>query len=405
MSVSASELDEFRLAAEAWARDNKPANPGFLLPLSFMEVGDERQLEFLREWQYKVWEAGYLGLAWPKAYGGHDMDPAFQSAADQALRAVGTPICFNSIGLGWAGPLINTVGTEAEKAKHLKGILTGEDIWCQGFSEPDHGSDLGNVQTRAVRDNAEYVINGQKIWTTLGDFAKYMILLARTDPGAERKYDGLSFFLAPMSTPGIETRPIRKLTGEYGFTETFFEDARISADCRVGEEGEGWKIAMQVLQFERGAEAGSAGGVASVRMSAIDMLDQLRGVIRDGEPVTKDPLIRDSLVQLLIDEKALNVGQRRASIKALTSDYPGSLMLSRKLCASEISRRIRKFAIGMQGAHGSLYVGDEGAFSRGFWQRAYLNAFSQTIGGGTSEIQRNILGERVLGLPKSEVGK
>ena len=250
----------FRPQAAAWMRDNKPADPGFLLPQSFMEVGSEQQLEFLREWQHKLWANGYLGLAWPGEYGGGGLDPAFQVIADREMRRHDVPIAFNVIGLGWAGPLIIDTGTEEEKRRYLKRILSAEDIWCQGFSEPDHGSDLGSAQCRAVRDGDEYVINGSKIWTTLGNFAQYMILLARTDTGGARKYDGLSFFLSPMDVPGIETRPIRKLTGEYGFTETFFTDARIPADCLMGEEGEGWKIAMQTLQYERGAEAGAAGG-------------------------------------------------------------------------------------------------------------------------------------------------
>ena len=186
------------------------------------------------------------------------------------------------IGLGWAGPLINDIGSEADKARYLKGILSGEDIWCQGFSEPDHGSDLASVQTRAERDGDSYRVNGTKIWTTLGNFARYMILLARTDPAAPRKYDGLSFFLAPMQSEGIETRPIRKLTGEYGFTETFFTDAQIPASCRMGEEGEGWRIAMRTLMYERGAEAGAAGGLAFVRVVVDDRVDSLRERQRDG---------------------------------------------------------------------------------------------------------------------------
>ena len=259
MTNSKKELEEFRAEVSAWLVDNKPAEPEFLLPQSFMEVGTDQQLDYLREWQYKIWSAGYLGLAWPKEYGGGGVDPVFQTIADKEMRRLGVPICFNIIGLGWAGPLIKDIGTETEKKKYLKGILTAEDIWCQGFSEPDYGSDLGNVQMRAVRDGDEYVINGTKIWTTMGNYAKYMILLARTNQTTERKYDGLSFFLAPMNVSGVEAKPIRKMTGEYGFTETFFTDARIPADSIMGQEGQGWKIAMQTLQYERGAEAGHAG--------------------------------------------------------------------------------------------------------------------------------------------------
>ncbi|MEM1436598.1 MAG: acyl-CoA dehydrogenase family protein [Pseudomonadota bacterium] len=397
---TAHELDEFRREVNAWLVENKPADPGFLLPMTFMEVGSDAQLDFLREWQHKLWSAGYLGMAWPKEYGGQGMDAAFQVTADSEMRRVGVPIAFNVIGLGWAGPLILHRGTHEQKARYLKNILSAEDIWCQGFSEPDHGSDLGSAQTRAVRDGNEYVINGTKIWTTMGNYARYMILLARTDPDTERKYDGLSFFLAPMDVPGIDPRPIQKLTGEYGFTETFFTDARIPATCLMGEEGDGWKIAMQTLQYERGAVAGAAGGLGQVRVSMDDVVAALKGVERDGRPVLEDPAIRDELVQLLIEEKANALGARRSAIPALSSDYPFSLNLFGKLRVTEHARRMRQFAVRAQGAHGGLYVGDPQAIAGGFWQRAYLNNFSSTIGGGTSQVQANIVGERVLGLPK-----
>lgn len=400
MSVSTQEKNEFRAEVSAWMKENKPPAPGFLLPQSFMEVGSEQQLEFLREWQHKMWSGGYLGMAWPKQYGGGGVDPVFQSIADTEMRRQGVPIAVNIIGLGWAGPLINDIGTEEEKAKYLRGILSGEDIWCQGFSEPDNGSDLGNAQIRAVRDGDDYVVNGTKIWTTMGNFAKYMILLARTNPNAERKYDGLSYFLSPMKIPGIDPRPIQKITGEYGFTETFFTDARIPADCLMGGEGQGWKIAMQTLQYERGAEAGSAGGMAFVRIIIDDMIEELHDVSRDGEPALKDPAIRDQLVNFIMEEKAISLGDRRAAVNALTTEYPFSLPLSHKLRYTEYSRRMRQFAINVQGAAGSLYVGDDDARQGGFWQRAYFNSFSATIGGGTSQVQANIVGEHILGLPK-----
>ena len=400
MTASHNELQAFRAEVSAWMAENKPADPGFLLPQTFMEVGSEQQLDFLREWQHKIWSAGFLGMHWPKEYGGGGVDPIYQHIADQEMRRHAVPICFNVIGLGWAGPLINDIGTEEEKAKYLKGILSAEDIWCQGFSEPDHGSDLGNAQTRAVRDGDEYVVNGTKIWTTMGNFAKYMILLARTNPNTERKYDGLSFFLSPMDVPGIEARPIRKITGEYGFTETFFTDARIPADCLMGEEGQGWKIAMQTLQYERGAEAGAAGGMMMVRIVMDDLIEQLGGLQRDGAPVIEDPQMRDQLVQLIMEEKALALGDKRANVQPLTTDYPFSLPLSSKYRSTEYARRMRQFAVNMQGASGGLYVGDEDAPAGGFWQRAYFNSFSATIGGGTSQVQANIVAEHVLGLPK-----
>lgn len=400
MTASQNELEAFRAEVSAWMAENKPADPGFLLPQSFMEVSNEQQLEFLREWQHKIWSAGYLGMHWPKEYGGRGMDAVYQSIADQEMRRHDVPIVFNVIGLGWAGPLINHMGTEEEKQRYLKGILSAEDIWCQGFSEPDHGSDLGNAQTRAVRDGDEYVINGSKIWTTMGNYAKYMILLARTNPNTERKYDGLSFFLSPMQADGIETRPIRKITGEYGFTETFFTDARIPASCLMGEEGQGWKIAMQTLQYERGAQAGAAGGLQFVNIVIDDMISQLADVRRDGEAVLDDAVVRDELVKLIMAEKAVTLGDKRSSIPALSSDYPFSLALSHKLRWTEYTRQMRQFAINLQGASGALYVGDDEARQGGFWQRAYFNSFSATIGGGTSQVQANIIAEHVLGLPK-----
>ncbi|MEH6591001.1 MAG: acyl-CoA dehydrogenase family protein [Halioglobus sp.] len=400
MSVTDKELTEFRTEVGAWIKANTPKDPGFLLPQTFMEVGTLEQMEFLREWQHKLWSAGYLGMAWPKEYGGQGVDSRFQDVADSEMRRQAVPITFNIIGLGWAGPLINDIGTEQEKEKYLKRILSAEDIWCQGFSEPDHGSDLGNAQVRAVRDGDEYVINGTKIWTTMGNFADHMILLARTNTNTERKYDGLSFFLSPMKVPGIEARPIRKITGEYGFTETFFTDARIPAECLMGEEGQGWKIAMQTLQYERGAEAGAAGGMSVVRIDINDMVEQLDGVTRDDQPLLQDPVVRDELVKLIMEEKANVLGGRRAGISALTTDYPHSLPLSYKLRVSETARRTRQFSVNYQGASGALYVGDDEARQGGFWQRAYFNSFSSTIGGGTSQVQANIIAEHILGLPK-----
>lgn len=394
------DLAELKTEIGAWLKDHRPPQPDFLLPQTFMEVGSEQQLDFLREWQYKVWSAGYLGMAWPAEYGGGGLTAAHQTVVDMEMRNQRVPIMFNVIGLGWAGPLINHMGNAAEKDKYLKNILSAEDIWCQGFSEPDHGSDLGSAQLRAVRDGDEYVLNGTKTWTTFGNYAKHMILLARTDPSAERKYDGLSFFLAPMQVPGIEPRPIKKLTSEYGFTETFFTDARIPADCMMGQEGQGWKIAMQTLQYERGAEAGAAGGLSMVPVIMEDLLSMTANCKRDGQPVLEDPVTRDKLVDLMIDERANALNIRRAQIPALCEDYPHSIHLSSKLRFTEFARRMRQYSIALQGAKGALYVGDSLVPDGGFWQRAYLNNFSTTIGGGTSQIQANIIAETILGLPK-----
>ncbi|MEM8548390.1 MAG: acyl-CoA dehydrogenase family protein, partial [Pseudomonadota bacterium] len=242
--------------------------------------------------------------------------------------------------------------------------------------------------------------NGQKVWTTLGHYADYMILLARTDPAAERKYAGLSFFLAPMKIPGVEARPIRKMTNEYGFTETFFTDARIPADCIMGAENQGWAIAMRTLQYERGAEAGAAGGPIFAPMRVADLIALAEATERDGKPATEDPVIQDQLVALAIEERALHASRHRAHIPALVNERPAALPLSEKLRGTELQRRLRLFAVGLQGAAGGVYVGDHSAVNGGEWQRAYMNNFGATIGGGTSQVQANIVGEMVLGLPK-----
>lgn len=394
-----SEFDAFRQEVRTWLRANRPADPGFLLPETFMEVGNDQQFEFLRAWQRKVYEAGYLGMAWPRAYGGGGRPQAHQDIVNEEMAREQVPFVPNTIGLNWAGPLILAIGTEEQKKRFIPGILSGDDIWCQGFSEPDQGSDLANTQTRAQRQGDEYVINGSKIWTSLGSYAKYMILLARTNP-QEKRYAGLSFFLIPMRVPGIETHPIRKLTGEYGFTQTFFTDARVPADTLMGREGEGWKIAMMTLTFERGAAGGQAGGLAKMAVGVDDVAELARRARRDGRPALDDPFVRDQMVRFAIEAQGDRLCTERARIPALCSERPDAIPLSNKLRVSEHRRRLFQFALSLQGANAARYVGDAQAVDGGRWQRSYFNSFSSTIGGGTSQIQANIIGERVLGLPK-----
>jgi alkylation response protein AidB-like acyl-CoA dehydrogenase len=401
MAPSEQELADFKAEFTTWLNKNKPAEPDFLLPQSFMEVGSDQQFEFLRDWQQKVYEAGYLGMAWPKEYGGGGVDQAYQDIVTNEMVRQNVPFMVNTIGLNWAGPLILKIGTEEHKKAYIKRILSAEDIWCQGFSEPDNGSDLGNAQTRAVKDGEEYIVNGSKIWTSLGTYASYMILLARTNVDTNTKYEGLSYFLSPMKVAGIETQPIKKLTWETGFTQTFFTDARIHKDCLIGEEGGGWQVAMTTLTFERGASGGQAGGHSSMPNKISDLLDLARNSQRGGRPAIEDPLIRDELVDLLIEDKAMEMNAARAKIPGLLGEYPGSIMLSNKVVRTEMNRRIGKFSYSLQGTAANYYVGDKAAAVGGRWQRAYFQAFSGTIGGGTTQIQKNILGERVLRLPKS----
>ncbi len=402
---SNAELAEYAKDAEAWFAENTPHDVGFMLPLTFMEVGTYQQFEFLRDWQRKLYEAGYLGAHWPKQYGGGGLHPAFQDIAHKAMIKHDAPITLNAIGLNWAGPLLLDMGSEAQKQKHLKGILTAEDIWCQGFSEPDNGSDLGGLKLRAVREGADYILNGSKIWTTLGAYAKYMILLARTDPDPAKRHVGLSFMIAPMQADGISVQKIQKITGEHGFTQTFFEDARVPVDGLIGAEGQGWRVAMRTLEYERGVRPGAAGGVIMKMPEMLEVLDLARQAKCDGKPALQDPGIRDRMVDILIDLEAQQLGLKRAQIAGLAHDYPGGLMLMNKLVFSESAREISAFALELLGRDAAFYVGEPQAPDDGHWARSYLNAFSATIGGGTSEIQHNILAEHVLGLPKDNPRK
>ena len=394
-------VEEFGREADAWFAENVPADPGFMLPLTFMEVGEDRQFEFLREWQRKVYDAGFLGAAWPSEYGGGGLTDAHQKAATRAMRKHRMPILLNAIGLNWAGPLILDIGSEAQKAAYLKRILSAEDIWCQGFSEPEHGSDLGNAQLKAVREGGEFVLNGSKIWTTQGNYADYIILLARTNPDAETKYAGLSFFLAPMKIDGVRTQKIKKLTGEYGFTQTFFEDARIDADTLIGGEGNGWKVAMRTLEYERGSRGGQAGGYVSIPPDLMEVVDLARARGPSGSAPIDDPVVKDRMVGYLMDLHAMSLNNDRKKVAALTEDNPLALPLMSKLEFSEMYRELSEFALELLGPKAAYYVGEPNADDDGWWARSYLNAFSATIGGGTTQIQRNIIGEHVLGLPKT----
>jgi len=398
---SKAELKEYAEEADAWFKENTVRDPGFMLPLTFMEVSTDQQFDFLREWQRKVYEAGYLGATWPKEYGGGGLHQDFQRAASRAMKDHDAPIMINAIGNGWAGPLILDLGSEEQKQKYIKPMLSAEDIWCQGFSEPENGSDLGNAQLKAVKDGDDYVLNGSKIWTSLGDRAKYMILLARTDFNAPNKYAGLSFFLNPMDVDGITTTKIKKLTGEYGFVQCFFTDARVPADCLFGGEGNGWSMAMKTLEYERGAKVKPVGGYFVKELDVMQIVELAKNSTRGGKPLLDDPVMRDKMTQYMIDIQALNLNNTRRRMPQLMQDRPMGLPLMNKLARTDLIQRLTEFSLEFQGSKAGYYVGDENAVDDGYWHRSYLNSFSSTIGGGTSQIQRNIVGEHVLGLPKT----
>ena len=401
-STESKEDAAFRQEVRAWIEAHRPADPGFKLPQSFLEVESDRQLEFLRDWQRKVYEAGYLGLDWPVEYGGRGDPHRRQRIVSQELSRAGAPFLVNVIGLQWAGPTILAYGSEAQKRRFLKPILSAEEIWCQGFSEPGAGSDLASLQTSATPTDEGWVVTGHKVWTTLAHAARWMILLARTDPEAN-KYAGISYFLFPMDAPGVTVQPLIKMTGEGGFNQVIFDAAPMPKDALLGELGQGWQIAMTTLTFERGAAEGSGGGsTAHTGESLRSLADLARRVRREGRAAAEDPVLRDRIVQIWIDEEALRLTGQRARVPGLNmDDRPLATRFMNKLVYSELGQRLSELACEVLGPDAALWLDDPSAPDKAEWPRMYMNSFGMTVGGGTSEVQRNILGERMLGLPKT----
>tara|TARA_R110002049_G_scaffold9894_6_gene49383 strand:+ start:934 stop:2169 length:1236 start_codon:yes stop_codon:yes gene_type:complete len=401
------EQAEFRQFCRQWLQANKPAAPDVRLPLSPLEIMTEPQMSYLQAWQKSAYDAGLVGCDYPVAVGGGGRTDCQRVANEEMIRAR-TPFMPNVIGLGMAAPTVFYHGQEALKEKLLPRLFSGEDIWCQGFSEPGAGSDLASVQTFAERKGDKWVINGHKVWTSLAHFAEWMILLLRTDKS--HKYEGLSYFVVPIRAAlgkGVTVRPLIKITGETGFNEVIFEDLEVDDSLRLDELGKGWQVAMTTLLHERGAgelQTPRSGGMKSSATHATNtanLIELARNTVRNGRPAADDPVLRDRIMQLVIREQGLAQNQRRSRVSAL-QDHPLRLQLQNKLLASEISQDTAALAVEVEGASASLYLGDENAPAGGQWPMAYMNSYGMTIAAGTSEVQRNILGERVLGLAKSK---
>jgi len=398
-AVQSSEQQEFREYVRHWLSENAPPPPPERLPITPIEVMTTGQRDYLQAWQHKCYEAGLVGADYPTEYGGHG-HKGFQRIVNQELNRAGVPFFINIIGLNMVAPTILKHGTEEQKQKFIPGCLSGEEIWCQGFSEPGAGSDLANQRTSAVPDGDDWIVNGHKVWTSLGHFAKWMILVTRTSK--ETKYEGLTYFLCPIEGhPGVTLRPLIKITGETGFNEVFFEDVRVPDANRLDEVGNGWAVAMTTLTAERGAAEG-AGGEAGDGEKAIEQLIGLaRNSWRNGILASDDPVTRDAIMQRLIVTEGIRQNARRARVPALY-DHPMRLPLQQKLTITESDQEIARLGAEIAGAHSTLYKRDQRAPNAGHWPLAYLNSYGNTIAAGTNEIQRNILGERVLGLPKSK---
>jgi alkylation response protein AidB-like acyl-CoA dehydrogenase len=344
------------------------------------------------EWPRLMAQAGYVAPHWPEPWG-LGAPPAAQLALDEAMRELSVPRPMNPIGIGWAGPTLMVAGTDAQQQQWLPGILDGSEIWCQLFSEPGAGSDLASLSTTARRDGDEYVVNGEKVWTTLAHVARWGILLARTDPAAE-PHRGISYFVVDMRTPGIEVRPLVQMTGTHEFNEVFFTDVRVPAANLVGDEHDGWRLAKVTLGNERVSLSGE-GALWGRGPTAQDVVDLVR-----SHGGTADALLRQRVAQLYIESEVLRLIRLRTVSARVRGLEPGPEASVRKAMSDEHGQHVMELAKDLAGTHGML--SDRGPYGEPdtMWNYGYLYARALTIGGGTSEVQRNILGERVLGLPR-----
>ncbi len=336
-------------------------------------------------------DAGFVAPHWPKPYG-LDADPVHQLVLDDELRRAGVTRPANPVGIGWAGPTLLHAGTDDQKERFLPELLSGEAIWCQLFSEPGAGSDLASLATRATRDGDEWVVTGQKIWTSLAHEARFGILIARTAPDAP-KHRGISYFVCPMDVPGVTIRPIIEMTGVHMFNEVFLDDVRLPSDNLVGEEGQGWELAKVTLANER-VSLSAGGGLWGRGPAAEDLL----AIVRSGGPVA-DPVFRDRIVRLHIEGELLRLIRLRTVSAQIRGEPPGPEASVRKVLADEHGQRLFGLAKDLAGAAGMLSDHGPLGVPVDLWHYGFLFSPALTVGGGTGEVQRNIIGERALGLP------
>jgi alkylation response protein AidB-like acyl-CoA dehydrogenase len=352
--------------------------------------------EFLRQWQGKLNEAGFMGLTWPKESGGRGLTFMEEMILQQEMALAKAPPVLNILAVGMAGPTIIAYGTEEQKKRYPPKMLSCEEIWCQGYSEPNAGSDLASVQTRAVKEGEYYVVNGQKVWTSLAHMADWMMLLARTDPDAP-KHKGITYFLLDMKSPGVTVKPLKQITGDAEFNEVYFDNVRVHESQILGGVNNGWGVGLTTLMYERLA----LGFGIQVRLRiALDALVELaRHTVKNGVPVTQDPVMRQKLAQMWIDTEVFKYTGARAITKLLKGELPGPEASTGKMMWVEGHQRLQELAMEIEGPFSQLTQGSPWAVAGGLWQHTFLRSRANSIEGGTTEIQRNIIGERVLGLP------
>ena len=359
------------------------------------EKGGEA-FERYRAWERSLFEAGLGAVAWPTEYGGRGATLVQQAIFNEEYTLADAPNRINRLGLGLLGPTLMVYGTAEQKARHLPRILACDEIWCQGYSEPDAGSDLASLRTRAVSEGEEFVVNGQKIWTSLGRFGDWIFTLVRTDPAAP-KHRGITFLLIDMHSPGVEVRPLVQIDGSARFAEVFFTDVRVPVANVVGRIDDGWSVAMALLGFERG---GGLYGPALFNRIFRDVVELSRSEPRGDGVAAEDPDIRRRVAQSYIETRVYELTVQRALTRLARGEAPGPEASLNKLYWSEMKVRLDELALDILGPRAELGPGSPEAEIDGGWYGDYLYARASTIFAGTSEVQKNIIAQRVLGLPR-----
>jgi alkylation response protein AidB-like acyl-CoA dehydrogenase len=385
--------ESFRAELRAWLAANVADEFREKRTMTFQE-----KVAVRRAWQKKLFEAGWIGIGWPKEYGGRGASLTEEAIYNEEMARAQAPATANVIGLNMAGPTILAVGTPEQKVRYLPKILSAEELWCQGFSEPNAGSDVASLQTRAVRVGDHFVVNGQKVWTSYGYVADFCILLVRTDFEVP-KHKGLSYLIVDMKSPGVSSRPLVQLTGEAEFAELFFENVKVPVENLVGELNKGWMVAITTLMHERGTLSLSIIVVLEQRLQALFELS--RSSTLNGKPSFEDPQVRQRLARLYTDIKTFKLNTLRQTSTISHGQLPGPEGSFLKLHWSELNQRLVELAFELEGPFSSLAPDSVDAPFEGRWQYEYLRARGNTIEAGTSEVQRNIIAERVLGLPHS----
>ncbi len=384
--------EAFRQELRSWLETNPPEGYD---PARFELIDPDERFEVKLRWQRKLHAAGLVGIHWPKEYGGRGATIIEQTIYQQEMARTGSPGLANPLGLSLVGPTLMHWGTEEQKRRYIPKIMNADEVWCQGYSEPGSGSDLASLQTRAVEVGDEFVVNGQKVWTSYAHKADYCILVTRTDPDAP-KHKGLSYLLVNMKTPGVTVRPLTQMTGDAEFNEVFFEDVRVPKANIVGEKNQGWQVAVTTLMFERA----NFGMVYNLEPMLEQLTELAQRLPLGGRPAAQDPDVRQQIAAFHVATQALKYNGYRMLTRQLRGEPPGPEGSIAKLAGSELFIRVAHFATALLGPYGQIELGDRHGLDGGYWSRCALRSRLYTIAGGTSEIMRNIVGDRVLGLPK-----